>query len=99
MLSRLTLFTQPNNDKVKMILTAAIKNTHGFCVLGSSDKMADIEKTKGWVFFSQFRYNKPGMYMNKKPWELIDADKTEFYLIARNAPPFMAGMNSATPKV
>lgn len=50
--------------KVRRILCAAIKNAIYTCAIGASNKLSDMKKTQGWVFFSMFRYNYSSRYLN-----------------------------------
>jgi hypothetical protein len=52
-------------NKVRRILSAAIKNALCTCSIGASNKLSDMKKTQGWVFFSMFRYNYSSRYIDK----------------------------------
>ncbi|MBA3661148.1 MAG: hypothetical protein H0W64_05450 [Gammaproteobacteria bacterium] len=64
MLSQATLFksSQPN---LKQRLTTALRNVNETCVFGTSNKMEDVIRTMGRVYFHQFRYDKMGEYVKK----------------------------------
>ncbi|CEG55632.1 hypothetical protein [Legionella fallonii] len=61
-------------SKIKRILAAAIRHVRHICILGSSNKSSDMEKTNGWVFFPQFRYNYSGRYVKKKDKWIFSSD-------------------------
>lgn len=47
-----------------MILSSAVKYAIHTCVIGTTNKLSDMEKTDGWVFFSMFRYNRSSRYVS-----------------------------------
>lgn len=64
--------------KVKMILSAAMNHVLQTCVIGATNKCSDIKKTRGWVFFSQTRYNYSGTYVKQpdRSWAYVSDDIT-----------------------
>lgn len=64
---------------IKAILLAAANYAIKTCVIGASNRMDDIEKTNGWVFFHKYRYNQPGSYVKPKNRQPDESELTDLY--------------------
>lgn len=72
--------------KVRRIVQDAVRQTIHTCVIGASNKISDMQKTNGWVFFPMLRYNYSSRYQSeyigegeqrKKIWKFSSDDPIE----------------------
>ncbi len=65
----------PSHQDMYRKLKSALFYVNNVCVLGTTNKLDDIQKTQGWATFCSFRYRGYGLYKNKKITKMTEIDQ------------------------